>query len=131
MANEPTDELEDSEAASHSYDADDARVNRNIERTVAVLLALALVVPLLLLEVYPFVPYCDVNRNVHNGRPLVLFLCGAVPAGIAFLAYLLRLGSPNKPRWLHLAGLGALLLTILETSAAALWAFVLGMSCAD
>ena len=95
------------------------------------LLAFALFVPFIVLSVYPFAPYCDANRRVHSSGPLVLFLCGAVPAGIAFLAYLLRLGSSNAPRWLHFAGVGALLVAILETGAAALEALAQGLSCMD
>ncbi len=78
----------------------------------------------------PHTHSCDANWHPDTNGPSILFSAGVLPALVGVVAYLARLGLPQRCTIsLHLAGLALLLLAILEFIGVVVWNFSDGMFC--
>jgi hypothetical protein len=72
---------------------------------------------------------CGANGSDRSIGPLVLLFGGAVPAAIAFGAYVLLLGYQRRRRSIRIAGAAAVSLAILELIAGLFWLVANAIGC--
>jgi hypothetical protein len=72
---------------------------------------------------------CGANGSDRSIGPLILLFGGAVPAAIAFAAYVLLFVHQRRRRSIHLAGAAACSLAILELIAGLFWLVANAIGC--